>query len=119
VIIALAIVILAIFLTEVTSNTATATMLMPIMASLAVAVGIHPFTSMITAAVACSFAFMLPVATPPNAIVFGSGYISIPTMARTGVVLNILGIIMVTLVTLYLLPVVWKIDLLQVPIWTR
>lgn len=119
IIITLAIVFLAIFLTEVTSNTATATMLMPVMASLAVAVGIHPFASMVTAAVACSFAFMLPVATPPNAIVFGSGHISIPTMARTGIVLNILGIIIVTLATIYLLPLVWDIDLLQVPAWAQ
>ena len=117
--IAFAVVILAIFLTEMTSNTATATMLMPIMASLAVAVGIHPFASMVTAAVACSFAFMLPVATPPNAIVFGSGYISIPTMARTGFVLNLLGIVLVTLITIYYLPVVWNIDLSIIPAWAN
>ncbi len=117
--IAFAVVILAIFLTEMTSNTATATMLMPIMASLAVAVGIHPFAAMVTAAVACSFAFMLPVATPPNAIVFGSGYISIPTMAKTGFILNILGIILVTLVTIYYLPVAWNVDLSNIPAWVN
>ncbi len=113
------VVVLAIFLTEMTSNTATATMLMPIMAALAVAVGIHPFATMVAAAVACSFAFMLPVATPPNAIVFGSGYISIPTMARTGLVLNVTGVILVTLVTVYLLPLVWNIDFSLVPLWAR
>lgn len=113
------IVVLAIFLTEMTSNTATATMLMPIMAALAVAVGIHPYATMISAAVACSFAFMLPVATPPNAIVFGSGYISIPTMARTGMILNVTGIILVTLVTIYLIPLVWNVDLTAVPLWAR
>jgi len=113
------IVVLAIFLTEMTSNTATATMLMPIMAALAVAVGIHPYATMISAAVACSCAFMLPVATPPNAIVFGSGYISIPTMARTGMVLNVTGIILVTLVTIYLIPLVWNVDLSAVPLWAR
>ena len=113
------VVVLSIFLTEMTSNTATATMLMPIMAALAVAVGIHPFATMVAAAVACSFAFMLPVATPPNAIVFGSGYISIPTMARTGMALNITGVILVTLVTVYLLPLVWNIDFSAVPLWAR
>ena len=113
------VVILAIFLTEMTSNTATATMLMPIMAALAIAVGIHPFATMVAAAVACSFAFMLPVATPPNAIVFGSGYIAIPTMARAGLVLNITGIILVTLVTVYFLPFVWNIDFSVIPLWAR
>jgi len=119
VLIMLAVVTLAIFLTEMTSNTATATMLMPIMASLALAVGINPFATMVTAAVATSFAFMLPVATPPNAIVFGSGYISIPTMARTGVILNFLGIIVVTLIATLWLPVVWGIDLSVIPIWAQ
>ncbi|HKJ68194.1 MAG TPA: DASS family sodium-coupled anion symporter [bacterium] len=115
----LAVVTLAIFLTEMTSNTATSTMLMPIMASLALAVGINPFATMVTAAVATSFAFMLPVATPPNAIVFGSGFISIPTMARTGVVLNLLGIVLVTLAAMYWLPVVWGVDLSVIPIWAQ
>ena len=117
--IVVSVVVLAIFLTEMTSNTASATMLMPIMAALAVAVGIHPYATMVAAAVACSFAFMLPVATPPNAIVFGSGYIAIPIMARTGLVLNIAGIILVTLVTIYLLPLVWNIDLNIVPLWAN
>jgi hypothetical protein len=76
------IVVLTIFLTEVTSNTATTAMLMPILASLAVGLSIHPYAVMIGAATAASFAFMLPVATPPNAIVFGSGYITIPQMAK-------------------------------------
>ena len=110
---------LAIFLTEMTSNTATATMLMPIMAALALAVGIHPYATMVGSAVACSFAFMLPVATPPNAIVFGSGFISIPTMARAGMVLNIMGIILVTLLTIYLLPLMWGVDLGTVPLWAK
>ena len=106
---------LVIFLTEVTSNTATASMMYPIMASLALALGIHPYALMIAAAVAASCAFMLPVATPPNAVVFGSGYLRIPDMAKAGVALNFIGIILVTLTIYYVLPVVWGIDLHVVP----
>src|SRR5699024_12406749 len=68
---------LFIFLTEITSNTATANLMYPIMASLAVELGVHPYSVMIAAGVAASCAFMLPVATPPNAVVFGSGYLRI------------------------------------------
>ncbi|MFW6106462.1 MAG: SLC13 family permease [Desulfovermiculus sp.] len=117
--IVLCVVTLAIFLTEITSNTATSTMLMPIMASMAVAMGLHPYAMMVTAALACSFAFMLPVATPPNAIVFGSGYISIPQMARAGIIMNLFGIAVITLLTLYYLPVVWGIDMMHVPGWVN
>lgn len=87
------------FLTEVTSNTATATMLMPILAAASVALGIHPYLLMIPATISASFAFMLPVATPPNAIVFGSGYLTIPQMAQTGFALNLMGAFWITLLT--------------------
>lgn len=117
--IVLCVVTMAILLTEVTSNTATSTMLMPIMASMAVAMGLHPYAMMVTAALACSFAFMLPVATPPNAIVFGSGYISIPQMFRAGIIMNIFGIALITLLTLYYLPLVWGIDMMHVPGWAQ
>lgn len=103
------------FLTEITSNTATASMMFPIMASLAVALGIHPYALMVTAAVTASCAFMLPVATPPNAVVFGSGYLKIIDMARTGFILNVFGIIFVGLSVYYFLPLVWDIDLLTTP----
>ncbi|MBT2583537.1 DASS family sodium-coupled anion symporter [Planococcus sp. ISL-109] len=103
------------FLTEITSNTATASMMFPIMASLAVALGIHPYALMVTAAVTASCAFMLPVATPPNAVVFGSGYLRIIDMARTGFILNIFGIIFVGLAVYYFLPIVWNIDLMTTP----
>ncbi|MGY0692123.1 SLC13 family permease [Virgibacillus sp. FSP13] len=106
---------LVIFLTELTSNTATASMMYPIMASLAIALGVHPYTVMVAAGVAASCAFMLPVATPPNAVVFGSGYLRIPDMAKAGFALNILGIILVTLAVYFLLPLVWGIDLTHVP----
>src|SRR5699024_3122071 len=102
---------LVIFLTEVTSNTATASMMFPIMAALAFALGIHPYSVMIVAAVSASCAFMLPVATPPNAVVFGSGYIRLPDMAKAGFFLNIVGIFLVSLAVYYLLPIAWDIDL--------
>lgn len=103
------------FLTEITSNTATASMMFPIMASLAVALGIHPYALMVTAGVTASCAFMLPVATPPNAVVFGSGYLRIIDMARTGFILNVFGIIFVGLAVYYFLPLVWDIDLMTTP----
>lgn len=106
---------LVLFLTEITSNTATASMMFPIMASLAVALGIHPYALLVTAGVAASCAFMLPVATPPNAVVFGSGYLRIPDMAKAGFWLNIIGIFLVGLSVFYFLPLVWGIDLMTIP----
>jgi len=106
---------LVIFLTEITSNTATASMMFPIMAALAVALGFHPFALMIAAGVAASCAFMLPVATPPNAVVFGSGYLRIPDMAKAGFALNIIGILIVTVAIYFFLPVVWGIDFSVIP----
>ena len=111
------VVLLTIFMTEVTSNTATTAMLMPIMASLAVGLAIHPYGIMIGAATAASFAFMLPVATPPNAVVFGTGYITMPQMAKTGFGLNIIGILLVIALALTWLPLIWGIDLAQLPAW--
>ena len=89
----MAIVTLVVFLTEVTSNTATASLLLPIMGALAYAMGTSPLALMIAVAIAASFAFMLPVATPPNAIVFGSRQVTIPQMAKAGIWLNIIGIL--------------------------
>lgn len=106
---------LVIFLTEITSNTATATMILPIMASLALAINIHPYALMIPAAVAASCAFMLPVATPPNAVVFASGKIRIVDMARIGFWINIFGIIIIVCAVYLLLPLVWGIDLQVYP----
>jgi sodium-dependent dicarboxylate transporter 2/3/5 len=94
-----------VFLTEVTSNTATATVFMPIMASLGLTLGISPLALMATAALAASFAFMLPVATPPNAVVFGSGYVTITQMSRIGLWLNLLGIIALVVLTYFWLPI--------------
>ncbi|MEM1422448.1 MAG: SLC13 family permease [Planctomycetota bacterium] len=87
------------FTTEVTSNTATTTLLMPILASAGIASGVDPALFMIPAAISASCAFMLPVATPPNAIVFGgSTHITIPRMASYGVVLNLIGAIVIAMV---------------------
>nr|WP_321236406.1 DASS family sodium-coupled anion symporter [uncultured Psychroserpens sp.] len=97
------------FLTEITSNLATTAMLLPVLAPMAITVDIHPFVLMVSAAVAASCAFMLPVATPPNAVVFGSGYLRIPDMVSKGIVMNIISIIIVTLFVYFILPEVWTI----------
>ena len=113
----LVVVLITIFLTELTSNTATATLLVPIMGSAAVAMGVHPYATIIGACVAASFAFMLPVATPPNAVVFGSGCVSIPQMAKTGLWLNLIGVVLITLFTVFVLPTLWGINLEALPAW--
>jgi sodium-dependent dicarboxylate transporter 2/3/5 len=84
------------FLTELTSNTATTTMILPILGAAAVAANYHPLLLMVPATMSASFAFMLPVATPPNAIVYGSGWVSIARMSRAGIWLNFLGAVLVT-----------------------
>lgn len=89
------------FLTEVTSNTATVETLLPILAGLAVSIETNPLLFMLPATIAGSLAFMLPVATPPNAIVFGSKRLTVIQMAKTGFVLNLIGVILVSLVTYY------------------
>ncbi len=88
------------FLTEMTSNTATATMIFPIIAGAAVAGGLDPLMLMVPVTISSSFAFMMPVATPPNAIVFGSGWVTIPKMSRAGFILNIIGAGLVTLLAM-------------------
>ena len=90
------------FLTELTSNTATTTMILPILGMAAIAATIHPLYFMVPATLAASFAFMLPVATPPNAIVFGSGWVSIPKMSKAGLILNLIGAGIITTTVLVL-----------------
>ncbi|KKK38977.1 anion transporter [Mesobacillus campisalis] len=102
-------------LTEITSNTATATMIMPILGSLAVALDIHPFAIMASCAIAANCAFMLPVGTPPNAIIFGTGKIKIIEMVRTGFWLNVFSTILIVLFAYYYLPIVFNIDLSVFP----
>lgn len=86
------------FLTEVTSNTATANLLMPVLAAAAIAADIEPKLIMVPATISASFAFMLPVATGPNAIVFGSEQITVRDMAREGFALNLIGVVVVSVV---------------------
>lgn len=105
------------FLTELTSNTATTEMILPILASIATAVKIHPLLLMIPAAVAASCAFMMPVATPPNAIVFGSGRIAIGQMVKAGIIINLIGIVVVTTLFLLIGPSVFDIDPDSIPDW--
>ena len=100
----LASVALVIFLTELTSNLATTATLLPVMGAIAVQAGVPPIVLTVPITIAASCAFMLPVATPPNAIVFSTGAISIPQMARAGIALNLIGIVIVTIVSLIIAP---------------
>jgi len=105
------------FLTELTSNTATTEMSLPILGSLGVAIGTDPLLLMIPATLSASCAFMLPVATPPNAIVFASGEVRMVDMIRGGIVLNLVGIVLIT-ATVYLLgTAVLNIQPGAVPAW--
>ncbi|WP_418281040.1 SLC13 family permease [Halorubrum sp. DTA98] len=96
-----------ILLTNVTSNTATASLFMPITLSIGLAIGVTPLTLMATAAFAASFAFMLPVATAPNAIVFGSGYMTIPQMAKVGFVVTLPAVLVISAFAIWWIPLVW------------
>jgi sodium-dependent dicarboxylate transporter 2/3/5 len=107
------------FLTEMTSNTATTTLMMPILAQVALGLGQHPFLLMIPAAMSASCAFMLPVATPPNAIVFGSGWVTVPRMSRTGVLLNLIGVVVITTVVMLIVTAVFGIRIDAIPDWAR
>jgi sodium-dependent dicarboxylate transporter 2/3/5 len=98
--------VVAIFLTEVTSNTATATMLVPLAVAAAHADGVDPLAPSLACALGCSMAFMLPVATPPNAIVYGSGCVPITTMVRVGLRLNLAAAVVIPLVVLLLVGVI-------------
>ncbi|MCH4984548.1 SLC13 family permease [Macrococcus sp. PK] len=103
------------FLTEITSNTATATMILPILAALALAINVHPLALMIPAAMGANCAFMLPVGTPPNAIVFGTGKISIREMATTGFWLNIIACVIIVIAVYLIVPYVFGIDISPFP----
>jgi sodium-dependent dicarboxylate transporter 2/3/5 len=96
---------LVIFLTELTSNLATAATFLPVVGAIAVQVGVPPIMLTVPITIAASCAFMLPVATPPNAIVFSTGLVTIPQMARAGLLLNLIGIVIVSLAALYLAPI--------------
>jgi sodium-dependent dicarboxylate transporter 2/3/5 len=95
---------LVIFLTELTSNLATTATLLPVMGAIALQVGVPPILLTVPITIAASCAFMLPVATPPNAIVFSTGAITIPQMAKAGIALNLIGIVIVTIISWFLAP---------------
>ena len=103
------------FLTEITSNLATTAMLLPILAPTAVILGVHPYILMVGATIAASCAFMLPVATPPNAVVFGSGYLKMSDMVRVGVLMNFKSIIVILLMVYFVLPELWDFDAFKNP----
>lgn len=105
------------FLTELTSNTATTEMILPILAGLAMSIKINPLIVMIPATMAASLAFMLPVATPPNAIVFGTNKIRIKDMMRTGFVLNLIGVIIIASAMYFWGQYVFGIDMTVFPEW--
>ena len=110
ILILISVVLIVNFLTEITSNLATVSMILPILASVSISIEIHPLIIMVGATIAASCAFMLPVATPPNAVVFGSGFLKINDMVKTGIILNIISIIIVSLYVYYVLPLVWSLD---------
>lgn len=106
-IVILASVLLVIFLTEITSNTATATLFLPVMAALSISLEVEPMLLMVGVAIAASFAFMLPVATPPNAIIFASRKVTVMEMAKAGFWMNIIGCFLITLFVTQWLPLVF------------
>jgi len=107
------------FLTELTSNTATTEMILPILASVAVAMKANPLLLMIPATLSASCAFMMPVATPPNAIVFGSGRIKIIEMAKVGICINIVGVLIIGILFYTLGTAVFSIDIGVFPEWAE
>jgi sodium-dependent dicarboxylate transporter 2/3/5 len=107
------------FLTELTSNTATTEMILPILASVAFAMKANPLLLMIPATLSASCAFMMPVATPPNAIVFGSGRIKIAEMARVGVVINIIGVLVITALFYIIGTAIFSVDPGVFPEWAQ
>jgi sodium-dependent dicarboxylate transporter 2/3/5 len=106
-IIILAVVAVTIFVGEILSNTATAALLIPISVALAGSLNVNPMLLMLPIAIATSYGFIMPVGTPPNAIVFASGHVTAGKMARAGLPLDLIGIGIVTLLTALLVPIVW------------
>jgi sodium-dependent dicarboxylate transporter 2/3/5 len=118
-VIILTIALLMTFLTELTSNTATTEMILPILAGMAITTETNPLLFMLPATLSGSMAFMLPVATPPNAIVFGTNRLSVRQMAVNGLALNLAGAIIITLMTYWLGSVVFGIEINIFPEWAK
>jgi sodium-dependent dicarboxylate transporter 2/3/5 len=106
-------------LTEFTSNTATTEMILPVIASLANEINVNPLLIMIPVTLAASMAFMLPIATPPNAIVFGTGKLTIVQMVKTGLLINIFSVLVITIFTLIWGTVIFDIDPNVFPEWAQ
>ncbi len=106
-VIILAVALVTVFISEIISNTATVALLIPVAAALAGALSIDPILLMLPVALVNTYGFMMPVGTPPNAIVFASGYVTARKMARTGIVLDIMGVVLVSTFAAVLLPLVW------------
>jgi sodium-dependent dicarboxylate transporter 2/3/5 len=107
------------FLTELTSNVATITLLLPILVASAVSLEVHPLLFAIPATISASMAFMMPVATPPNAVVFGSQRIRIAEMARTGILLNLLAVGLTLLAVYVFFPIVTGDSMSSFPDWAK
>ncbi|MEL6545630.1 MAG: SLC13 family permease, partial [Myxococcota bacterium] len=107
------------FLTEVTSNTATTALMLPVLGGAALALEVDPRLLMLPATYSASCAFMLPIATPPNAIVFSSGRISMAEMAKVGVVINLVGVVLITLAVWFFMVPAMDIDVGAYPDWAR
>ena len=103
-------------LTELTSNMATTAMLLPVLVTMAMAINVHPYFLLVSATLAASCAFMLPVATPPNAIVFGSGLLKIEDMFKKGIWMNLFSVIVISLIVYYILPYVFDLSKDLVPL---
>ena len=103
-------------LTEVTSNMATTAMLLPVLVTIALAIEIHPYFLLVSATLAASCAFMLPISTPPNAVVFSSGFLKIEDMFKKGIWMNMISIITITIVVYYTLPYVFEMTAMLYPV---
>ena len=115
----LTVIVVIVFLTELTSNTATTATFLPLLAPVALSMGENPLFLLVPAALAASCAFMLPVATPPNAIVYGSGLITVPQMFRAGFWMNLLFIGLISLAMYSVLPWVLNIQESVLPAWAQ
>jgi sodium-dependent dicarboxylate transporter 2/3/5 len=117
VIIILTISLMVTFLTELTSNTATTEMILPVLSGLAIVTHMHPLLYMLPATLSASMAFMMPAGTPPNAIIFGTRRVSMAEMAKTGIWLNLIGAVVIMLVTYFIGTVVFHIHFNEFPAW--
>lgn len=108
-----------IFLTELNSNTATVATFTPILIIFAIGLEANPLFFVIPTTIAASCAFMLPVATPPNAVIFGSGKVNISNMAKAGISLNLISVFIVTIVSLTILNLVFHLEIFTLPYWVK